>query len=241
MEEQQINKTGFISSVKKFFHEHPFIAWNIFTLISLFIYPLIAVMFFFVSIVFLSKRKKELKEQRRQQRRQQLITEAENYINEVKNKKAIPTIKTSIFLEKDENAFLEELTELTEPRAVRKYRGEMAGAGFRIAKGVYIGGGGRSGTSESHQEWRTIDYGNLVITNKKLVFRGSKENRTVPLKKIISSDVFSESIEVAVEGRSKTMIFPVKNSYIWGAVINIVKSVDDPLNLGDLKLDIQFK
>ncbi len=143
----------------------------------------------------------------KKQKQQQLITEAENYISEVKNKKALPTIKSSIFLEKDENAFLEELTELIETRAVRKYSGGMRDVGFRVAKGVYVGAGGRSGTSESHQEWRTIDRGNLVITNKRLVFKGGKENRVVPLKKIISVDVTLKSIEVAVEARSKTIFF----------------------------------
>lgn len=177
----------------------------------------------------------------KKQKQQQLITDAENYISEVKNKKALPTIKSSIFLEKDESTFLEELTELKETRAVRKYSGGMRGVGLRVAKGVYVGAGGRSGTSESHQEWRTIDRGNLVITNKRLVFRGSKENRIIPLKKIISVDVALNSIEVAVEARNKTIIFPVKNGYIWGAVMNIVKSVDDPLNLGNINLDIQFK
>lgn len=235
--EKKVEKSNFLVGIKKFFHEHPFIAWNIFTLISLFIHPLLAVVFFFVSLIFWAKRKEELKKQKHQQ----MILDAENYVNEVKDKKALPVIKSSIFLEKDENAFLEELTELKETRAIRKYSGGMRGVGFRVAKGVYIGAGGRSGTSESHQEWRTIDRGNLIITNKRLVFNGNKENRTVPLKKIISVDVTLDLIEVAVEARNKTMIFSVKNGYIWGAVMNIVKSVEDPLNLGDLKLDIQFK
>jgi len=235
--EKKVEKSNFLAGIKKIFHEHPIITWNIFTLISLFIHPLFSVVFFFVSLIFWAKRREELNKQKHQQ----MIIDAENYVNEVKNKKALPTIKPLVFLEEGESAFLEEPTELNETRAIREYSGGMRGIGFRVAKGVYVGAGGRSGTSESHQEWRKIDRGNLVITNKRLVFNGSKENRTVPLKKIISVDVALKSIEVAVEARNKTMIFPVKNGYIWGAVMNIVKSVEDPLNLGDLKLDIQFK
>jgi hypothetical protein len=184
--------------------------------------------------LFGTKKKKELI-------RQQKATEAENYIAEVKSKKALPTIQTSIFLDKDEKAFLEEETKLNETRAIRKHSGGMGGIGFRVVKGVYVGGGRRSGTSESHQEWRMIDSGNLIITNQRMIFRGGKENRAVPLKKILSVSISIDAIEVAVESKSKSMVFPVQNGYIWGAVINILRQVDDPLNLGDLNLDIQFK
>ena len=55
--------------------------------------------------LFGTEKKKELV-------RQQKATEAESYIAEVKSKKALPTIQTSIFLDKDEKAFLEEETKL---------------------------------------------------------------------------------------------------------------------------------
>lgn len=184
--------------------------------------------------LFGTKKKKELE-------RQEKIAEAENYINIIKEKKSLPIIKPSAFLNKNEQAFLEEETKLTEPRAIRKYSGGTRGVGFRVMKGVYIGAGGRSGTSENHQEWRLIDTGKLIITNQRLIFLGGKENRAIPLKKILSLNVSLDAIEVAVESRSKSMVFSVKNGYIWGAVLNIVRSVDDPLNLGDLKLDISFQ
>jgi len=235
--QEEKNKEGFMAAIKKFFHEHPFVAWNIFTILAFFIHWSLALIFFFISLVFWNKRRQELAEQKRQQ----MVAEAESYIEKVKERKALPPITPSIFLEKNEQAFLEEQTSLKETRAVRKHSGGMSGVGFRVVKGVYIGGGRRSGTSESHQEWRTIDSGNLVITNQRLVFRGSKENRSIPLKKIISVDTMRDAIEVAAETRNKVMIFPVKNSYIWGAVINIVRRVDDPSNLGDVNLDIKFQ
>lgn len=58
---------------------------------------------------------------------------------------------------------------------------------------------------------------------------------------MISVDVALDSIEIATESKSKSMVFSVQNGYIWGAVMNIIRRVDDPLNLDDLKLDIQFK
>ncbi|MDD4062764.1 MAG: hypothetical protein PHV25_03305 [Candidatus Pacebacteria bacterium] len=234
--EQQVNNNVDLE-FKKFFLEYPLISWNILTIVFLFIFWPISLISSFISLVFWVKRNQEIKEQKRIQR----VVDAENYINKVKEGKSLPVIIPSISLEKNEEAFLEEETKLIETRAIRKHTGGMKGIGFRVAKGVYLGSGSRSGTSESHQEWRTIDSGSLIITNKRIVFNGSKENRNIPIKKIISISSTHDHIEVAVEARSKTIIFPVKNSYIWGAVINIVKRTDNPLNLDDMKLDIKFE
>jgi hypothetical protein len=235
--QQQPQKSDLISSIKKFFHERPFIAWNIFTLISLFIHPLLAVVFFFVSLIFWTKRKKELEEQRRQQ----LITEANQYIEEIKSKKAIPIIKSSIFLKEGESVFLEESTDLQETRAVRTFSGGSRGVGFRVAKGISVRAGGFSGTSESNQKWKALDTGNLIITNQRLIFNGSKENRSFPIKKILSVETFIESIRISIDGRAKSLSFPVQNPYIWSTVINIVCSTKNPLKLDDIKLDIILK
>lgn len=235
MEKQQ--PKNLISGIIGFFNKQPLIAWNIFTLIFIFIFPYASLIFFLISIAFYGRRKKELVEQRRQQK----IAEAENYIEGVRDKKALPIIKSSIFIEKDENVFLEEQTKLNEPRSIRKYSGTMQGVGFRISKRISIGTGTRSGTSESHKEWRTIDSGNLIITNKRLIFNGNTENRTIALKKIISITVALDGIILSIEERNKPVMFSVNNGYIWGAVMNIIKSGNDPLNLGGVNLDIQFK
>jgi len=229
--QQQPKKPNIISSIKKFFHEQPFIAWNIFTLISLFIDPLLAIFFFLVSLIFWIRRTEE-------QRRQQLITETNQYIEEIKSKKAIPIIKSSIFLKEGEFAFLEENTDLRETRAVRIFSGGSRGVGFKVAKGTSIRIGGFSGISESNQEWRTLDTGKLVITNQRLIFNGSKENRSFPIKKILSIETFTNSIKISIDGRAKSLNFPVKNPYIWSIVINIVCSTENPLKLDDVKINI---
>ena len=169
---QESKKSDFESSVKKFFNEYPRIAWNIFTIISFFIHFLLAVIFFVISIVFWTKKKERLKEQKRQQ----LITEANQYIEEIKTKKTIPIIKPSIFLREGESAFLEENTNLLETKAVRTFSGGSRGASFRIAKGISVRTGSFSGTSQSNQEWAVLDTGNLIITNQRLIFNGPKKS-----------------------------------------------------------------
>lgn len=222
-----------MNKIKTLFRAHPFIGWNIVGLLSAFIHPAIWLIFFVVSLVFFAKRRKEIKEEKRKT----LIVEAEAYVVEIKKNHALPKVASSIFLNNGENAFLQEETKLNETRAVRKQIG--GGAGFRVAKGVYLGG--YSGQAESHQEWRTLDIGQLIITNKKLIFKGRKENRVIPLDTIFALETFSDGIEISLESRAKSIIFPVKNPYIWSAVIHILRTAKNPLNLAGINLDISFR
>ena len=147
-------------------------------------------------------------------------------------------IDQSIFLSNGECMFLKEKeSRLKETRAVRKNSG--SGLGFRVMKGVYLGG--YSGKSESHQEWRILDSGELVLTNKKIIFRGNNENRTIPIDKIVAVKVYTDGIELTTESKSKSSIFAVKNPYIWNIALTILRSGKDPLSLGEIDIDVQVK
>jgi tetratricopeptide (TPR) repeat protein len=95
-------------------------------------------------------------------------------------------------------------TTLVEPRAVRTWLGAYGGSSIRIAKGLSLRFGQSRGQSESHEELRTIDIGTLVLTNERIVFVGLKRSSSVPLKKIISVEGFSDALLVRREGKQKT-------------------------------------
>ncbi len=222
-----------VETIVKPFVEHPLISWNILGVISLFIVPVLWPIFLITSLVFYSK----LRKKRKLEEKAKLIKEAELYIEKAKESKALSTVKPSIFLNPGEHAFFEEQSNLKETRAVRKTGG--GGVGFRVAKGVYVGG--YSGQAESHQEWRTLDAGELIVTNEKIVFQGTKENRMFPINKILSVETFTDGAEVTIESRTKSVIFTARNPYILSAILHIVRSVKDPMNLKDVKLDIKFE
>lgn len=165
------------------------------------------------------------------------IEEAELYLKNVREIKALPTIHSSIFLSSGEQVFLEEESKLMETRSVRQTKG--VGGGVRLFKGVSIGQW--ASQSESHKEWRTIDTGKITLTNKRIIFDGPKENRVIQLSKIIGVDTLLDSIEISQEARQNSSIFILKNPYIWTVVLRIIKSVPDPLNLGDIDLNIKFE
>jgi hypothetical protein len=224
-----------MNQIKSFFREHPIVAWNGTGIVLAFLtHWVIWLVFFSASIIFYLK----LSARRRAEKRAALIQEAESYIATVKEQKGLPQIPTnSLFLSQGEYAFLEEKSDLKETRAVRKSRGGFGGV--RVAKGITIGG--YSGTSESHQEWRLLDSGELILTNEKLIFRGNKTNRTIPIDKIMGIDAFPGGIEIDIDGKTKSAAFTVKNPFIWNAAISILRSGKNPLNLEGVELNVEFR
>jgi hypothetical protein len=153
----------------------------------------------------------------RKQKAALLVKQAQEFIEEVKQKLALPVVPTDVMLKPDETAFYSSPSALHETRAVREYHAAHAGA--RVAKGVYIGG--TSGRSLSTQQWAKLDTGRLTITNKRLVFVGKKEQRSFPLDKVISVDPNLTAVVVSVEGRQKAMAFEAANPLIAMTIIRI--------------------
>ncbi len=121
---------------------------------------------------------------KRREKRELLVKQAQEFIDGVKQKLTLPVVSTDIMLKPDEKAVYSSSSVLYETRAVREYR--AVHSGVRVAKGVYIGG--TSGRSLSTQQWAKLDTGCLTITNKRVVFVGTKEERAFPLDKVISVD-----------------------------------------------------
>jgi len=168
--------------------------------------------------------------------RRQSLNEVRELVQWVQQNQSLPAVDSHLFLKSGENAFYSAACNLWETRSVRSHQSGMAG--FRVAKGIYIGGS--KGKSVSNQEIAKIDEGVLVVTNKRLVFDGSTADRTVMLNKVLSLNKDSTSIEVSVEGRQKSLYFEVNNSYVLDFVTRICIAAEDPKDLtkGDVEITI---
>jgi hypothetical protein len=192
---------------------------------------IIVIFFVIVFVIFRGKRKEQkLAEQRQLQKR--LVLDAENFLASVRRQKFFTTIISSTpldtMLEKGEKIILDEKTRLFEPRAIRRNVG--IGVRSRVTKGISLGTWTSQG--ESHQEWRKIDTGRIVLTNERIIFNGAIEHRIISVDKVISMHPYTDGIEIGSKSRSKSMIFFLENSFIWGTAINILHSIKD---LSDLR------
>jgi hypothetical protein len=177
-----------------------------------------------------------IKNKQRRERRALLFQQARDWAATVQQNHALPTVATNIMLKPRERAVYSSPSTLYETRAVRNY--QAVHSGFRVAKGVYIGGS--SGRSISTQQWTALDRGRLTITNQRLVFDGGKEDRTIPLSKVVSVHNSLTEVVVSAQGRQKPMALAVPNPPIASAIIRLCCQVSDPLNLAGDNITFNF-
>jgi len=180
------------------------------------------------------------KEEKSQEELNRQVAEANEFAKKLDKEKNLSAIKTQLLLKLGEEAFIEAESTLYESRATSYYQGSSSGGGFRVMKGVYVGGSSRSGKSESKQELKTIDKGSLVMTNKRLVFSGLHESRNILLDKILSFEPKIDSILVTAENKAKKMYFTVPNGIIWFYTLQVLKQAPNPHKLGDVHLTVKI-
>jgi hypothetical protein len=184
-----------------------------------------------IAFVYLDAKSKKLK-------RQKLVEDANRFMRDMTRRSALETAATTATLGNDEQAFYSQPSVLSETRAVRRY--QAGSAGFRVAKGVFVGG--TKGTSYSTQELSKIDSGVLTVTNKRILFVGNNaSSRTIKLEKIIAAEPGLSEIEVSIEGRQKTMIFSAPNPLILSAIVLICTKAPDPRDLSGDTINIRFE
>lgn len=121
----------------------------------------------------------------------------------------LPIIVSDINIQKSENLYFRTSVKWLEQRSVTKrinYGGPTAR--IKIAKGVYYRMGSVGVQRVSEDVWQTIDSGQLYLTNKRLVFMGSKGNKTIQLNKILDIKPFKNGVDIQKEtGKSPFLEF----------------------------------
>lgn len=120
----------------------------------------------------------------------------------------IPPSDTTIVLKKNERPVYKTCNvALMEPRAVRTSSGGYGGASVRIAKGVTIHSGRTASKSESHDEIKVIDTGDLLITNQRVIFLGHNRTTNIDIKKIIAITSQQDTIQIQRSNKQKAEYF----------------------------------
>lgn len=160
------------------------------------------------------------------------------FVDKVMTEKRLRPIEANLALKQGELVYFQSDARLSETRSVRHYH--SGGGAVRVAKGVYIGGS--KGRSESIEAWREIDRGKIHVTNQRIVFNGTNQQRNLDLKKIVAFEQFGrDGVKVSVENRQKTMIFGLDDPGIMIVVGMICMNATDLDALETDKMDFQVK
>jgi hypothetical protein len=74
-------------------------------------------------------------------------------------------------------------------------------------KGVSLRVGASQGHAESHDELRLVDQGDFVITNKRVIFCGSKRTVTIDFDQIVGTGTYEDGLRINREHRDRPFIF----------------------------------
>lgn len=129
-------------------------------------------------------------------------------------------------LQRGEVAHWVEPAELLEERVVkRQYEGGSSGFSFRVAKGVYYHVGGHGGRVITETGIVPVSRGDLVITNKRIVFRGDRKNFATPWQKVIDLDMYQNGLRISRDGSQKPAMLRFlsnENTEIIGMICSVV-------------------
>ncbi|HEY8748183.1 MAG TPA: hypothetical protein VIM11_09430 [Tepidisphaeraceae bacterium] len=186
-----------------------------------------------IGFVPLIRRGREITRVEAQQHSKNMEIEAKSFFERIKENKTLPRLDSSLSLNTGESAILADRSTLMETRAERSTAG--ISSRVRVAKGVTIGGW--SGSSQSTQEWRTLDTGDTTLTNQRLIFIGSIESRNIKLTNILDVKQDTDGIEIFLN-KGRPLFLTLTNPIVWKEVIRMVKAFPDPFDLSNVNFDI---
>lgn len=118
------------------------------------------------------------------------------------------TFSVDINLQKNEKCYLfiqnVDWYELRSVRTRISYSGYSAS--IKIVKGFYLRTGSYTPKSVSSAQMSLIDTGSLYLTNKRIIFTGSKKNSNIRLDKVLSITPYTDGVEIDKEtGRNPVL------------------------------------
>lgn len=114
--------------------------------------------------------------------------------------------------------------ELLEERVInRRYEGGSSGFSIRIAKGVSYRVGGHRGRIVTETGLVPVSRGELVLTNRRIVFKGDQKSVAAEWTKVIDVTLYVDGLKFSVTSRAKPVLVRFadpRNAEIVGVVVS---------------------
>lgn len=144
-------------------------------------------------------------------------------LTEIQNGNPPSTSVPNVILQKSETAYWSEPASILEERVVkRRYEGGSQGFSFRIAKGVSYRVGGHRGHIVTDTAVLPVSSGELIITNKRVIFRGDTKSFNLRLDKLLEINFYSDGVRLTDDkGKPRVVKFSDEsNTDIVGATLS---------------------
>lgn len=121
----------------------------------------------------------------------------------------LPSIPVNIKLQRGEVCHFHTVARLAEWKkevVSQSYSGPRIS--FRVAKGIYLSHGTYKRHREVREVLKEIDQGDLYLTNKRALFKGSRKSISLPFNKIIDVDLYTDGVYLYKEsGKPVILLF----------------------------------
>ncbi len=172
---------------------------------------------FFVLLIAGSLMSKAINKLNEKEKIRLLFAQREKFYRILENPEQGFTPPTAL-LKSGETCFLVDYVNMGEvvTESVRTYTGTRLKLG---STPVYLGGG----KSVANEKQKNVAYGELVLTNFRLIFVGNMRSIDLPLDKINSVECFQSSIRISQSGKNKPIFFnTVFNPQLWKEAILVL-------------------
>ena len=147
---------------------------------------------------------------------------------EIENGK-LPIINdVDITVQKSETVFFKDSIGWYEDRQITTsatYHGPTAR--IRICKGVYYRIGSIAPSRETTTEMRLIDTGTMYLTNKRLIFVGSKGTKTILFNKILSIEPYSDGVKIIKDsGKNPFIKFSTGDAEVFALLLTTIVNME---------------
>ncbi|MCX6830009.1 MAG: hypothetical protein NT002_12130 [candidate division Zixibacteria bacterium] len=137
----------------------------------------------------------------------------------------LPVLMADILLKKNEQCHYEIRCELAEEKRRTRYEGGTRGISLRVAKGLYYRVGGFKGERIVDTSNEVSDQGTLYLTNKRIIFVGTKKSVTYPIDKIVNFTKFTNAIQFQKENEAKPKYFLIKDEFVADEIGMILSKI----------------
>ena len=133
---------------------------------------------------------------------------------------------TGVLLEEGESVHWACPAELYEEKVIRRsYQGGYSGISIPIYKGIRWHTGGYSGHPVIQSGMVATDSGRLVVSDHRVVYVGKQRSFSIPYKKILALQGFSDAIAVQKDGMTaKPVYFKIQDPEMVGAILGLAIS-----------------
>lgn len=134
-------------------------------------------------------------------------------MSRIKNGDIPPITVVNLVLQKGEIGYWSEPSTLVEEKVInRRYEGGSSGVSFRVMKGVSYRVGSYRGRTITDMGKVVVDDGDLIITSKRLIFRGRNKSFGILLGKLLDIHFFKDGLQVTEANKSKPRMFGFRGS-----------------------------